>query len=79
MTLKAVLYILCHGIFLKLFKKTNYFFFPGQIPLQYASIEKDVAACEKVKRSVLPSASAEFKPSSREQVKVFSSLSLVTW
>ena len=63
----------------KAVKKTNYFFFPGQIPLQYASIEKDVAACEKVKRSVLPSTSAEFKPSSREQVKVFSSLSLVIW
>ena len=48
----------------KAVKKINYFFFPGQIPLQYASIEKDVAACEKVERSVLPSAPAEFKPSS---------------
>jgi len=41
----------------------------GQIPLQYAAIEKDVAAHENVK-SVLQPCSGEIKPSSREQVRV---------
>ena len=45
---------------------------PGQIPLQYAAIEKDVAAHANTKspheNCVLQSCSGEIKPSSREQV-----------
>ena len=48
------------------------FVHPGQIPLQYAAIEKDVAAHENTKspseKSVSPPCSVEIKTSSREQV-----------
>ena len=47
----------------------NLFVFPGQIPLQYAALEKDVAAQENAQSCIdVLQSPVEIKSSSREQV-----------
>ena len=69
---------LCHlSCQLSLFESVWIFVFPGQIPLQYAALEKDVAAQENAEESAQSCLEknalqppVEIKSSSREQVIV---------